>query len=342
MILGILFVSSCSEDDKITYNPDNVDAPLMVSPSDDDMDFTKEDADELVTFSWSKADVGFNAATNYDVEFSIDNTFEEAKRLVSTGTEEVDVKVSEINNLLISLGYAPAESGQLFVRVVASINDNVDPIISATKEYTVVAYETLIDYPMIYVPGAYQGWSPGAENGRLFSYEFNDIYEGIIRITETVDNNGEFKITEGPNWDVNYGGVLVQAGDNYSGTLDGAAGNMMVTPGTYKFTVNMADKTIELEKTDDWGIIGGAVPPYDWSVDVDLFYNGQRQMWEITTDFGEGDFKFRANDGWDFNLGSNDADGTLQSGGSNIPLPGAGNYTIRMNPDQLVYSVQEN
>ncbi len=65
-------------------------------------------------------------------------------------------------------------------------------------------------------------------------------------------------------------------------------------------------------------------------------------MWEITADFHAGEFKFRANQDWALNYGSNANDGTLQAGGSNIPLATAGNYTIRFDPVKLTYTVKKN
>jgi hypothetical protein len=98
--------------------------------------------------------------------------------------------------------------------------------------------------------------------------------------------------------------------------------------------------TISLTKTNDWGIIGSAVPPYDWSKDVDMFYNGQRKMWEITANFQAGDIKFRADDSWTLNYGG--SNGTLTAGGANINLATAGNYTIRFDPVKLTYTIMKN
>jgi len=110
----------------------------------------------------------------------------------------------------------------------------------------------------------------------------------------------------------------------------------------YIIDVDLNALTITLTPTDDWGIIGSAVPPFDWSADVDMFYNGQRKMWEITADFNAGEFKFRANDGWSVNYGDNGADGSLDAGGANIALPSAGNYTIRFDSVKLTYTVKKN
>jgi hypothetical protein len=193
------------------------------------------------------------------------------------------------------------------------------------------------------VPGSYQGWSPGAVNGTLYSYGFNSQYSSIVRVIDTTGTTAQFKITNAPDWNhTNWGGTLTPSGNNYSGTLDPSGNNFQVNNACYVVAVDVSALTISLTKTDDWGIIGSAVPPYDWSKDVDMFYNGQRKMWEITANFNAGDTKLRANDGWTLNYGSNANDGNLQAGGNNIPLATAGNYTIRFDPVKLTYTVKKN
>ncbi len=54
-----------------------------------------------------------------------------------------------------------------------------------------------------------------------------------------------------------------------------------------------------------------------------------------------GAFKFRANHSWDYNYGSNNADGTLQAGGSNIPVTTEGDYYVTLDlsqPNAYTYS----
>ena len=113
-----------------------------------------------------------------------------------------------------------------------------------------------------------------------------------------------------------------------------------VVAGTYVVAVDLTASTITLTKTNDWGIIGSSVASYDWSSDIDMSYNGQRKMWEITANFKAGKFKFRANDGWDLNYGG--SGGTLSAGGSDIELTADGNYTIRFDPVKLTYTVKKN
>lgn len=336
-VLGILFIAGCEKDEVKVYISDSPTAPSLSGPSaPNGLQFTKDDKDNSITFSWTAADFGFDASITYGVQVDKDASFSKPTTLLTSQDLSGSAKVSDINSALLAMDYEIDVEGTVKCRVFAMVSPNADTAFSGISDYTVTPYETLIDYPMIYVPGAYQGWAPGDVNGRLFSYNFDDTYQGIIRLTGTGDI--EFKVTPEPNWDNAWGGTLTDG----TGTLDPAGGNFTMPAGTYEFTVNTSTLDIELKEADDWGIIGSSVPPYDWSVDSNMFYNGQRQMWEITADLVTGEFKFRANDAWDLNYGSDNADGNLNAGGGNIPIAADGNYTIRMDHVNLTYSLGKN
>lgn len=341
-VIGLLFVS-CQRDitePVISSSPSKstlADLSFTVA-------FTVNNADSLIRFSWSAADFGFASSTSYSVQLSPKNDFSSNVATVLT-TQKLSgtYKVGDLNTLLLAWNYAIGTAVTVYYRIGASVSSNVATVYTDTKSKSFTPYDAVINYPMVYVPGAYQGWSPGAENGRLYSYGFNSQYAGILRIKDGTNAASGFKITVNPNWNgPNYGGTLTKTGNNYSGTLDASGNDFSVSAGTYAVVVDINAKTITLTKTDDWGIIGDAVPTTGWSSSAPMFYNGQRKMWEITTNLVVGAFKFRANDAWDLNYGSNAADGNLQAGGKDIPLATAGNYTIRFDPVKLTYTVKKN
>lgn len=332
LMLAVLFGACEDEAEKVMISSNPV-GPTLTGPGADGMEFAKEDAASTIDYSWTTADYGFDASVTYFVQIAMDDTFTQSADIVSSQESSGSAVVGDINGVLLSWGLPINEQATIKGRVFSTVNANVDTIFSEVVDFTVTPYETLIDYPIIYVPGAYQGWSPGADNGRLYSYGFNSVYEGIVRIVDGAaadpTANTEFKLTPEANWDNSWGlGSLTANGDDYSGTIDGGD-NISVKPGVYKFTVDVSALTIELEKTDDWGIIGDATPN-GWSdPDTDMMYNGQRQVWEITTDLTDGFLKFRANDDWGVNYGDNEPDGTIDGSGSDIAVT-AGNYTIRL------------
>ena len=91
---------------------------------------------------------------------------------------------------------------------------------------------------------------------------------------------------------------LTLTGVNYAGTLDPNGGNFVVNAACYIVNVDVTALTISLTQTNDWGLIGDAVPTTGWNTSVPMYYNGQRKMWEITTALNVGNIKFRADQAW--------------------------------------------
>lgn len=195
------------------------------------------------------------------------------------------------------------------------------------------------DYPVIYVPGGYQkaagysagDWAPDAAP-TLASVNSDNNYEGYIYFAAA----GEFKFTEGPNWDVNWGD------DGGDGVMESGGANLSVADaGYYKINVNLNDRTYSVVKTD-WGIIGSATPG-GWGSDTNMEFDPATKTWTSEIDLGAGEIKFRANDGWDINYGDNGADGTLEAGGANIAIASGGSYKITMklgSPD-YTYTIEK-
>lgn len=184
-------------------------------------------------------------------------------------------------------------------------------------------------YPVIYVPGGYQGWDPAAATAVQLSSPANDnTYEGYVYFP---DDQKEFKITPGPAW-------ANDLGDNgANGTLEPGGSNLTVPEGGfYKFNVNLTALTYTLVKTS-WGLIGSATPD-GWNADQDMTYDPVEGAWTIMINLVAGAIKFRANDAWDLNYGDNGNDALLEGGGADIVLPGGGTYTIKLYLDKPDYT----
>lgn len=346
-VLGLLLVS-CARD--IT-EPVMSSSPNKSTLADASFTatFTANNADSLITFSWSAADFGFASSNSYAVQVSPTSDFSSnVITLFTTQNLHGTAKVSEINTIMLGWNYEVGANVTVYYRVSASVTSSVI-VYSVARSKSFTPY--LATFPMLYVPGAYQGWSPGKEpgvdgTGRLYSYNFTSVYQGIIRIKDGANATSAFKITNLPAWPpatgaIAWGGTLTKTGNNYSGTLNPTGDDFSVSAGTYAIVVNVTALTITLTKTDDWGIIGNAVPTTGWNSSVPMFYNGQIKMWEITTNLVVGEFKFRANDAWTVNLGK-DAEGTLKQDGANLAITTAGNYTVSIDPVGLTYKVKRN
>ncbi len=146
--------------------------------------------------------------------------------------------------------------------------------------------------------------------------------------------SGEFKFRANDNWDYNYGS---SAGND---TLNAGGDNIAVAvEGDYAITLDLSKPLQYTYRADMWGIIGSATPG-EWSTDTDMAWDPVGGVFTATLDLVAGEIKFRANDAWDYNLGGDP--GTLEPGGSNIAVTTAGNYTITLDPWNLVATVTMN
>lgn len=89
----------------------------------------------------------------------------------------------------------------------------------------------------------------------------------------------------------------------------------------------------------DWGIIGSATPT-GWDSDTNLNYDLATKTYSITMNMIPGAYKFRLDDGWGTNYGSNSSTGgDLVLGGADIPIAVAGSYKITADFNAKKYTV---
>jgi hypothetical protein len=186
-------------------------------------------------------------------------------------------------------------------------------------------------YPLMYVPGSYQGWDPSKTSTVIASIKNDKKFEGYLYFP---DASTQFKFTEGPNWDVNYGD------DGADGTLDRNGSNIVAAdPGYYKLDVDLNALTYTMVKTN-WGVIGSATAN-GWDSDQNLTFDPATGLWTAILDFKVGDIKFRANDAWDINYGDDGVNGILELNGQNIAIATPGTYavTLKLGTPDYTYTI---
>jgi hypothetical protein len=261
------------------------------------------------------AESGDNFATPIDV--------------VQTTNLTAPVTVGFINNLMLSNDFPFDVEADLEFRVLAAIHAKVDTLESSVISLSITPFEKIIIYPRLFVPGEHNGWNAGDSASSIYSVKSNDKYEGYIYTTVVPSG---FKLTRVPAWEeANTIGDPDAAGT--SGTLqDGSWGgnNIMIQtgPGYHKINADLVGLTYTILLTD-WGLIGSATPG-GWDTDSNMTYDVLAGTWSVTLDLVVGEIKFRANDAWDLNYGSNNANGICDAGGNNIAIAEAGNYTVTL------------
>lgn len=326
---------ACTEEER-TVMSDNPDSPVLTSPaSGQSIVLDSETASEQLVFSFDPANFGFSAAVNYTVQLAEAGTsFADPLDVGNSNGSDVTITQASLNQRLIGRGYEPEEGIQMDVRVRASLGDAVDPVFSEVSTISVTPFSEALEFTRMYVPGDYQGWAPENENTVLFSVNNDNVFEGYVHI---LGGSGAFKVNEGPNWDVNYGGE--------NGTLERNGPDLIVTEpfGTFRLKVDLNNLTYEIGTRRPWGIIGDATP-LGWDADTPMEFDPVENVLTITLDLVAGNFKFRAGD-WAFNYGDTGMDGVLNPDGSDIPIADDGNYTITMDwkvPGEITYELIKN
>ncbi|SDB97522.1 SusF/SusE family outer membrane protein [Williamwhitmania taraxaci] len=139
---------------------------------------------------------------------------------------------------------------------------------------------------------------------------------------------GEIKFRANDGWDINFGGPdgkLTAGGDNIA----------VSTAGTYSVMMNLSSPNNYKYSVTQWGIIGSATAG-GWDSDQNMTPNANN-TWTITANLTVGEFKFRANDGWDINLGGTPSN--ISWGGDNIVVSTAGTYTITLDLVNGTYTI---
>lgn len=302
--------------------------------------FTEDMADNVFqTFTWTAADFGFQSATTYKVQIDFaGNDFATPTELASTTDLTASITVGALNQKLLAMGAKTNVASDFEIRVVASVNKNVQTLDSNAPVLNILPYKVVIIYPSLYLPGNYQAasgytsdWSPDKAQ-QIYSLKSNDKYEGYVNMA---GSGIMFKFTDEPNWDVNWGD------DGADGTLDPGGSDIAIPEaGYYRIKADIAALTYSFMKTD-WGLIGDATPN-GWDSDQNMTYDVDTKTWSVTLDLVAGSIKFRANDDWALNYGDTNFDGSLEEGGDNIPIAEAGNYTIVLNLEVAGYAYEIN
>lgn len=345
-------LSACQDlEEARTFDPAKA-VPPVLHAMPGEIVITSENMGEVQTFSWDAADFGVMTQINYSIEASYNHG---EKIVLITGMDGTSSEQSyeNINRLLAlevengGLGVPVDEPSDVNFYVSATIGANYQKLYSnaVTVRVTVTKAERV--YPQVWVIGDYCGWNH--DNSQfLYSFQDNDIYEGVIDFGEKAANG--FKLTgvggwdDSCNWGIN-GEEPAPEAEAGSITLisSGGSGNIEAySKRFYRFEFNKTTLVLSNKLSfNSLSIVGDAGEQVSgWgTAEVDMKFDAAKQRFYADVDLSEGEIKFRLDHAWTTSFGSA-TEGKLDSDG-NIKVP-AGKYRVYVNlnnPADMTYEL---
>lgn len=348
--VAALCFNACVEDEDPTFviQEAQSEGPLIVT-ANSTVNLIKDLAEEQAfTLVWEDAGYNINTPITYAIEAGLGGTNFETTLddpvIATTSDRFYNWTIEELNNLAIELGIEPDTEGAIDLRVISSIGSNGgNSITSNVTSLTVTPYPTILPQKNLFLVGnaTAAGWENNNNNPPLVRDPNN---QNVYKFTGKFLGGGDiaFKFLEvlgqwQPQWGLSGGSltssvILGSDPDTFS----------VAAEGYYTIDVNIEDLTHTINTFDagsatDYtaqgiGIIGDSTPG-GWDNDTDLTQSTfDSHLWYINgIVLTNGEAKFRANNAWDVNWGSDTAlTGYGTMGGANIPVA-AGTYNVWFN-----------
>ena len=334
----ILGLSSCEDREIITV--ENQSAPIVMDLSAQNLVLDSNfPANPALTINWEAATFTVPVEVKYTVEISASEAFTNPQTLVlSTMDNFRSFTTLEMNNAAKKIGLVPDVVQKMYFRVSSFTGSNNDLL--QKSNVTVLSIKPYLARPTynfseLFLIGdaTAGGWDNLITNGNLIpmlktsdasKYEFT----GLFKV-------GGFKmIRVKGDWTAQFGlgtasGVL---------STDGGSGDIKIlTEGYYKLTVDTTSLTYTLVPATNpattytnLSMIGTSTNGADIQLTKSAF---DAHLWTAkNTTLKAGVFKFRANNAWDVNWGTNsEYFGVGVAGGADIPLSADWKYDIYFN-----------
>lgn len=318
----LLTFASCDSDSELptlgltTLEAVSFSSPIEATPNSI-MLSTENSFESVVAVSWSHVQFPVDAPVTYTLAIDVaahifgENAWSNAIRIpVGEDVLSTSILGNELNEFAADLGLTPDIESELMIRVEAYMDRYAysDPI-----AIRVTPYMEEIVFGELYMPGAYNGWDPSTA-GKL-SAMATGVYRGYLTVSEP--QGLVFKITPEQDWEEFYGL------DGEGNFILGGEGDLSFPDyGSYEITVNLNTLSYTILPYS-WGIIGPSTLG-GWDVDTDMGYNYTTQQWEYVGVLGGGAMKFRLNDEWTINYGTEDGNsGEIENATVYLDNPGA-------------------
>ena len=237
---------------------------VTVSPFDDPAVLVSQNAtisptlavsnDPGNAFTWTRSFVGYVGDITYTLQYDSAGKNFASSRDYAVGLNRLNVTLTnfEMNETALNEGVAGGTPGRIEYRVRAVTAQGAVSFSNTVN----VLINTYIPILRFYMPGGYQSatgngnnWDPGTAPELIRDIRpeaMNKLYYIYIYLPA----NAEFKVTQGRDWAINYGGTS-------NNLISGGANFTVPTAGVYRVSIDRANMKYDIRE-GRMGFVGGA------------------------------------------------------------------------------------
>lgn len=309
------------------------------------------------TISWKDE---LNSGADYTVEMATDADFTTPFTLGATNNSNFSMTVDAFNDAINNAGVTSFRDVAIYMRVKASSNFTNSILILVTT-YPVEApiFESIADGDVFVLTldsndaeAVNITWNDPILESSL-SVDIDYVLEAAAPNTDfampieggTVKNMNAISLTHAQLNAVAFQtGIPVDTAGNLEMRLkstitDAASGSILERIST-TVTINVTTYLTVLDLSTTWGVVGSAANNWGATPDLPFFKTDTDGVLNAYVNLIDGEFKFREDNDWANNYGSDSSTGgAITSGGGNITVS-AGSYKIVLDLNNLTYTIE--
>ncbi|HBF96170.1 MULTISPECIES: SusF/SusE family outer membrane protein [Proteiniphilum] len=245
LIVTVLLFSCEKEQDMYRVLPaEQAGKPVLAAH--DDIVIKLDNLESTTTFKWKKADLGVPAAPEYTLYVKTGED-KDAQRVSSAFADSLDVKLEDLNKLLIAAGLEPGKAADVNFFVEASLYSEYK-VTSELIKLKVTPFKPVYPDAVYMIGQAFGGWDWG--NPKIVEMTPVNGHAGKFWAVRHFANPGDgFKWNTKKDW----GGDFFSLGKDVGFTTEG--GNAFVSEaGFYIVLIDYTINTITIEPAQVYGM----------------------------------------------------------------------------------------
>lgn len=309
------------------------------------------------TISWKDE---LNSGADYTVEMATDADFTTPFTLGATNNSNFSMTVDAFNDAINNAGVTSFRDVAIYMRVKASSNfTNSILILVTTYPVEAPVFESIADGDVFVLTldsndaeAVNITWNDPILESSL-SVDIDYVLEAAAPNTDfampieggTVKNMNAISLTHAQLNAVAFQtGIPVDTAGNLEMRLkstitDAASGSILERIST-TVTINVTTYLTVLDLSTTWGVVGSAANNWGATPDLPFFKTDTDGVLNAYVNLIDGEFKFREDNDWANNYGSDSSTGgAITSGGGNITVS-AGSYKIVLDLNNLTYTIE--